>query len=163
MNTLQEFLIKSAGMEKKALNLAALLRMSRNAANKGRLHRFSDLLDKRNRAIANVTQARDAATEAHWPIAYTESRLLGHYNGPEAEAHRRLADRLIDMRGSRSNIKRIIKFRNETPDADLANRPIIGLDLYDGVTGPWTLEDLATYSAKQKPSNPIDKLTYPDL
>lgn len=150
------------GMEKKALSLAELLRMSRNAANKGKLRRFSELLDKRNRAIDNVAQARYDAIANHSPIAYIEADLLGHYKGPEMKAYQRLLNRSIAEKGNPVNTNRVINFRNDSRDT-LYDRLTVKNDLYGSSTGPWTLKDLAEYSTKQKPSNPIDKPTYPGL
>ena len=138
------------GMEKKALSLADLLRMSRNAANKGKLRRFSELLDKRNLAIDNVAQARRNAAHAQWPLSYTEFMLLGHGKGPEMKIRQRLVNRSVAANGDPVDIKRII---NGTAD----------LDLSKNVAGPWTLRDLAKYSLLQRKTNPIDKLTYPSL
>ena len=145
------------GMEKQALNLASLLRMSRNAAKKGKLRRFSELLDKRNLAIDNVAHLRSNAAKQQRTLADIEKALIG--NGPENGAYNRLVDRSVVSNGDPVTTNKIIKFR----DHELTDEtnPMMAHDLYHGVAGPWTLKDLAAYSSKQHPANQIDTLTYP--
>lgn len=148
------------GMEKKALSLADLLRMSRNAANKGKLRRFSELLDKRNRAIGNVAQVRRDVAHDQWPWSYMEGNLLGHFDGPEMKTRQRLVNRFVAANGDPADVKRVIDVRDKTwPSA--YDRATAELDLSENVAGPWTLKDLAKYSIRQSKTNPIDKLTYP--
>ena len=149
-------------MEKKALSLADLLRMSRNAANKGKLRRFSELLDKRNRAISNVAQARRTAESSHWPLSYAEHHLLGHYGGPEMKTRQRLVNRLVAADGDPADINRAISIRNKNSPST-HDRVTADLDLSEKVAGPWALKDLVNYSMRQSKTNPIDKPTYPGL
>lgn len=160
MNTLQEFLIKSAGMEKQALNLAALLRMSRNAAKKGKLSRFSELLDKRNLAIDNVAHVRGNAEKQQRNLAKIEKALIG--DGPENKSYQKLLDRFVAANGDPVDINRVIRLRSKKSPG-LTDQSFAEIDLHKGVAGPWTLKDLANYSMLQSKTNPIDKLTYPGL
>ena len=152
------------GMEKKALSLADLLRMSRNAAIKGKLRRFSELLDKRNLAINNVAQARRDAAHAQWPMSYMEGLLLGGYGGPEMKTRQRLVNKLVAANGDPGDIKRVINVRDKN-SLSTYDKATADLDLSDKVAGPWKLEDLAKYSLFQTQGDkiPIDKLTYPGL
>jgi hypothetical protein len=139
-------------MEKQALNLASLLRMSRNAANKGKLRRFSDLLDKRNIAIDNVAHVRANAAKQQRPLAYMEHALLNSPEGPEMKASRRLTHRSVAANGDPVDINRVLKFKSkESPNT--ADQFIMQHDLLDGTAGPWDLKNLAAYSAKQHPAN----------
>ncbi len=148
------------GMEKKALNLASLLRMSRNAAKKGKLSRFSELLDKRNLAIDNIAHLRSGAVKQQRILANIEKALIG--DGPENKTYQRLVDRFVAANGDPVDINRVIRLRSkESPN--LTDQSFAGIDLHKGVAGPWTLKNLADYSILQSKTNPIDKLTYPGL
>lgn len=159
MSTLQEFLIKSASMEKQALSLATLLRMSRNAANKGKLRRFSELLDKRNLAIDNVAQARRNAEHVQWPWAHAEDLLLGHFNGPEMKTRQRLVNRLVDADGDPADIKRAISVLDKN-SLSTYDKVTADLDLSHNVAGPWTLKDLARYSMLQQAHYPTGYMAF---
>lgn len=136
------------GMEKKALNLASLLRMSRNAATKGKLRRFSELLDKRNLAIDNVAHVRANAAKQQRALADIEDALIDSTKGPEMKAYRRLKNRSVAANGDPVDINRVIRLRSkESPNA--TDQFFASRDFHDGVAGPWTLRDLAEYSTKQ--------------
>lgn len=145
------------GMEKKAWDLSFLLRMSRNAAKRGKLSRFSELLDKRNLAIDNVAHVRANAAKQQRAVAEIEKALLG-IEGPESKAYRRLVNRSVASNGDPNDIRRIIR------DKELHNTPEnarIGQDLFHDVAGPWQLKDLAAYGTHQRRSNMLDVLSYP--
>lgn len=145
------------GMEKKALNLASLLRMSRNAAKKGKLSRFSELLEKRNLAIDDVAHLRANALKQQRSLAAIEKALIG--DGPEIKAYRRLADRVVAANGYPGDINRVINLRSKA-SPKLTDQSFAEADLHKGVAGPWSLQNLADYSILQSKTNPLDKLTY---
>ena len=159
---LASLLVPKEGMEKKALNLASLLRMSRNAANKGKLRRFSELLDKRNLAIDNVAHVRANAAKQQRALADIEDALLDSTRGPEMKAYRRLVDRSVAANGYPGDINRVIKLRaKESPDVH--DQFVVERDFHNGTAGPWTLKDLAEYSLRQHTGNKIDRLTFTSL
>jgi hypothetical protein len=139
--------IAEGGMEKQALNLASLLRMSRNAAKKGKLRRFSELLNKRNLAIDNVAHVRRNAERQQRPLSIAELSLFGH--GPETEKSLKLFNRTVQADGDPVAINRVINFRNGGPVDDSAKSQIIS-DLHGRVAGPWNLENLAAYGRQQR-------------
>ena len=134
------------GMEKQALNLASLLRMSRNAAKKGKLRRFSELLDKRNLAIDNVAHVRSNAEKQQRPLELIELDLIGH--GPENEKGLRLFNRTVRADGNPDDINRIINSIKGGPGNNSNTSQIIS-DLHGRVAGPWNLKNLADYSRHQ--------------
>lgn len=137
------------GMEKKALNLASLLRMSRNAAKKGKLSRFSELLDKRNLAIDNVANVRANAANQQRDLADVWNALNGSTKAPEMkDYYQRMLTRSVAANGDPVDINRIMNLRTKKSPTDL-DQFLEGLDLYTNGAGPWKLEDLAAYSAKK--------------
>ena len=143
---LASLLVPKEGMEKKALNLASLLRMSRNAAKKGKLRRFSELLDKRNLAIDNVAHVRSNAEKQQRPLELIELDLIGH--GPETEKGLRLFNRTVRDNGDPAAINKVINSIKGGP-GDNSNTSQIISDLHGRVAGPWTLKNLADYSRYQ--------------
>ena len=78
MSAITDFLIKSAGMEKQALNTARLMQMARTFASRGKADRFNKLLAKRQEALERVTPVRDKLTKDLLPILQKEKERLGY-------------------------------------------------------------------------------------